>query len=77
MMSEPAKARSNKRTDSTVEFMSNQLIFKIIRSVFNKNVHFNPWADWGQKASAAIGFIKATETLRKKLHITLKKPQFH
>jgi hypothetical protein len=28
-------------------------------------------ADWGQKASAAIGFIE-TETLRKMPHITLK-----
>jgi hypothetical protein len=27
---------------------------------------------WGQKASAAKDFIKATETLRKKPHITLK-----
>jgi hypothetical protein len=32
-------------------------------------------ADWGQKASVAIGFIKATEKLRKKPHITLKKPR--
>jgi hypothetical protein len=31
-----------------------------------------PGADWGQKASTAIGFMKATETLRKKPHITLK-----
>jgi hypothetical protein len=31
----------------------------------------------GQKASAAIGFIKATEILRKKPHITLKKLLFH
>jgi hypothetical protein len=34
-------------------------------------------ADWCQKASTAIGFIKASETLRRNLHITLKKPQFH
>jgi hypothetical protein len=32
-------------------------------------------AVWVQKASAAIGFIKATETLWKKPHITSKKPQ--
>jgi hypothetical protein len=32
---------------------------------------------WGQKASAAIGLIKTLDTLRKKPHITLKKPQFH
>jgi hypothetical protein len=25
------------------------------------------WADWGQKASTAIGFIKAIEALRKSL----------
>jgi hypothetical protein len=37
-------------------------------------------ADWGQEASTAIGFIKATEkekaTLQKKPHITLKKLLF-
>jgi hypothetical protein len=33
--------------------------------------------DWDQKASAAIGFIKPTKTLRKKPYIALKKPQFH
>jgi hypothetical protein len=31
-------------------------------------------ADWDQKASAALGFIKVT--LGKKPHITLTKPQF-
>jgi hypothetical protein len=31
-------------------------------------------ADWGQKVSAAIGFIKATENWRKKPHIIFKKP---
>jgi hypothetical protein len=36
-----------------------------------------PGVDWEQKASAAIGFIKTTEALKKiKPHITLKKPQF-
>jgi hypothetical protein len=34
---------------------------------------FGTGADWGQKASAAISFIKATETLWKKPHVTLKK----
>jgi hypothetical protein len=34
-------------------------------------------ADWSQKASAAIGFITATQTLWKQPHITLKKPLFH
>jgi hypothetical protein len=34
-------------------------------------------ADWSQKASAALGFIKATEKSRKNLRITLKKPHFH
>jgi hypothetical protein len=34
-------------------------------------------ADWGQKAFEVIDFIKATETLRKKLHVTLKNSQFH
>jgi hypothetical protein len=34
-------------------------------------------ADWEQKASAAIGFVKAIETLWKKPNIALKKPQFH
>jgi hypothetical protein len=31
----------------------------------------------GQKAFTAIGLIKATETLRKNSHITLKNPPFH
>jgi hypothetical protein len=35
----------------------------------------SPGVDWGQKTSAAKGFIKATKTLRKKPHITLKKPR--
>jgi hypothetical protein len=35
-----------------------------------------PRVDWGQKASATIGFTKATEALMKKPHITLTKPQF-
>jgi hypothetical protein len=30
-----------------------------------------PGADLGQKASAAIGFMKATETLRKKPYTSL------
>jgi hypothetical protein len=33
-------------------------------------------ANWRQKASTAIGFIKTTEAIRKKPHIPLKKPQF-
>jgi hypothetical protein len=33
----------------------------------------NSEAVWVQEASAAIGFVKATDTLRKKLHITFKK----
>jgi hypothetical protein len=32
-----------------------------------------PGADWEQKASVAIGFIKATETLQKKPHNHFKK----
>jgi hypothetical protein len=39
------------------------------------NSHFESYsgADCGQKASAAIVFINATETLRKKPHIFIKK----
>jgi hypothetical protein len=33
-------------------------------------------SDLGQKTSAATGFVKTTETLGKKPHITLTKPQF-
>jgi hypothetical protein len=33
--------------------------------------------DWYQNASAAIGFIKATEFLREKPQTTFKKPLFH
>jgi hypothetical protein len=45
-------------------------------------VHFSlneMWtrADRDQNASVAIELIKATKTLRKKPHITSKKPQFH
>jgi hypothetical protein len=32
-------------------------------------VSFGAGADWGQKASSAKGFIKATETLQKMPHI--------
>jgi hypothetical protein len=49
-------------------------IFFVILSLLQQS---GAGTDSNQNATAAIGFIKTLETLRKKPHITLKKPQFH
>jgi hypothetical protein len=61
MISSPKNSSSFKKSARIWKFFENMQ--------FNtkKNVLRTPREDWGQKASAAKGFIKVTDTLRKNL----------
>jgi hypothetical protein len=71
----PKKYKKKKRLSSDSSELLNKITEPIIIYLnHNGNHRFQIFAlvgaDWGPKASATIDFIRATEALRKKPHIT-------